>query len=187
MSPETFSLVPFPAPHLPQVHATATIRLEKGLLSLDYRLSGDIGDVVIPPPSVNPQRRDELWKRTCFELFLAIPKLPQYWEFNFSPSGDWNLYRMDEYRRLGFREEASIQRLQVQAQKAAGGFVLNATVDLNPVLQPSDLVDAGIAAILQTKDGNETYWALTHPAPQADFHLRESFVLRLAGQTLPVG
>jgi hypothetical protein len=46
-------------------------------------------------------------------------------------------------------------------------------------------LEIGITAIIQTTDSYETYWALTHPAPFADFHLRESFILALAGQTLP--
>jgi len=183
MTEQSFSLIPFPAPGLPQANITGRIAREKGILAIHYLLSGKIEDVLMPPPSVNPARKDELWKSTCFELFLGITNSPQYWEFNFSPSGEWNVYRMDAYRRIGFREETSIQRLQLEIQNEADGFVLNATVDLNPVFQQSQLLDVGIAAIIQTNDGNATYWALNHSAPYADFHLRESFILALAGQT----
>jgi hypothetical protein len=118
---------------------------------------------------------------TCFEFFLAVKESPQYWEFNMSPSGDWNAYHMDAYRRIGFREEILIQQLPFQIQKDANNFLLRAEIDLSPILHPEQALDIGITAIIQTLDGNETYWALVHPAPQADFHLRESFIIGLAG------
>jgi hypothetical protein len=90
---------------------------------------------------------------------------------------------MDAYRRIGFKEEASVQPLSFEWQKVANVVTLDAKIDLNPIFQLDDLVEAGITAVIQTKDGSETYWALIHPAPQADFHLRESFILPLARQT----
>ena len=97
-----------------------------------------------------------------------------------SPSGDWNVYHMDEYRRIEFREETSIQRLPFEFHEEAGGLTLEALVDLNPILPPNQFLDIGITAVIQTLDRAETFWALAHPAPIADFHLRESFILELA-------
>ena len=102
-----------------------------------------------------------------------------------SPSGDWNVYRMDAYRRVGFSEETSIQRLQFEVRNELRVLTLNAATDLNPLVPLSQSLDVAITAVIQTQDGNETYWALSHPAPYADFHLRESFTLALAGQTHP--
>jgi hypothetical protein len=99
-----------------------------------------------------------------------------------SPSGDWNVYRMDAYRRIGFREETAIQRLPFEVRNEAAVFQLSALVELHPILQPNQSLEFGITAIIQTTDRNETYWALSHPAPSADFHLRESFSLGLAEQ-----
>ena len=50
------------------------------------------------PAAVTPARADGLWQRTCFELFLRRPGHAGYWEFNFSPSGEWAAYRFDDYR-----------------------------------------------------------------------------------------
>jgi len=36
-----------------------------------------------------------------------------------------------------------------------------------------------ITAVLQSRDGTCSYWALLHPGPEADFHRREGFALRL--------
>jgi len=120
-----------------------------------------------------------LWTATCFEFFLGIADHAQYWEFNMSCSGDWNVYSMDAYRRIGFREETAIQRLQLEVQDKTDCLLVDAIVDLNPVIQKEDLIQAGISSVIQTRDRIETYWALAHPSPQADFHLRESFTLQL--------
>jgi hypothetical protein len=183
MIKQSFSLVPFPTPEIPDISITGDISLEKNIIDLHYSLAGKIEDIFLPSTSMNPSRKDELWKTTCFEFFLGIKDQPQYWEFNISPSGDWNIYHMDAYRRVGFREEASIQRLPFEVQNEASVFHLNVLVDLNPILQEDHFLELGITAVVQIIDGNETYWALTHPAPIADFHLRESFILGLAGRT----
>jgi hypothetical protein len=104
-----------------------------------------------------------------------------------SPSGDWNVYRMDAYRRVGFREETSIQQLPFEVQREDHTLTVVTTINLSPIFQQNDNLEIGITAVIQTRDGKETYWALTHPAPQADFHLRESFILALAPQTHPLG
>jgi hypothetical protein len=135
---------------------------------------------------LSPSRKDELWKATCFEFFLAIKGQPGYWEFNLAPCGDWNVYRMDAYRRVGFREETAISRLHFEFKKESGGYSLDVSVDMASLIQPEQELQMAITAIIQTMDGIETYWALAHPASHADFHLRESFILALAGQTHPL-
>lgn len=103
-----------------------------------------------------------------------------------SPSGAWNIYHMDAYRRIGFREEVAIQSLPFEFQlvdiKYPADFytyLLDVSLDLTPLLPAEQKIQVGITAIIQSKDGNETYWALAHPGPQADFHLRESFIISI--------
>ncbi|HSL43915.1 MAG TPA: DOMON-like domain-containing protein [Anaerolineales bacterium] len=191
MTERSFSLIPFSSLDIPAISITGSISLQHDLLKIHYALIGEIQEIVLPSRSVHPGRRDELWMGTCFECFLAVMEQPGYWELNLAPSGDWNAYRMDAYRRIGFREEASIEQVQIEAWRergpnAADAFYLNASVDLSRLFQRDILLQAGITAVIQMKNGNETYWALSHPAPQADFHVRESFILRLARQTRPL-
>ena len=185
MTGRSFSLIPFPAPDIPEIAITGTVACQSNVLTLQYALVGNIKTIFLPPPSENPARKAELWKTTCFEFFLAIQDQPQYWEFNLSPSGDWNVYHMDAYRRIGFREETSIQQIRLKGKEEAGTFTLDAEVDLTSIVRADQRLEVGVTAVIRTKDGRETYWALIHPAPQADFHRRESFILALAGQTHP--
>jgi hypothetical protein len=175
-----FLLIPFLDANVPDITIKGRILRQNNLLTIHYALAGKIEDIFLPSPSVNPSRKDDLWKTTCLEFFLAVKNLPQYWEFNISPSRDWNVYYMDAYRRIGFRQEASIQWFDSEMQKSTNVFLLNAAVDLNPIIQVEQMLEVGVTAVIQTKEGSETYWALTHPAPEADFHLRQSFLLAMA-------
>ncbi|MEO8355891.1 MAG: DOMON-like domain-containing protein [Chloroflexota bacterium] len=179
MTEHPFSLIPFHNSNIPKIAIAGKTARQKNILTVHYSLTGKIEAILFPERSAHPTRKDELWTATCFELFLAIKDQPHYWEFNISPSGDWNVYRMDAYRRVGFRRETFIQRLQFETQKEAACFSVDAMVDLSPIVEEDDPMEAGITSVIQTIAGNETYWALTHPNPQADFHLRESFIIEL--------
>ena len=182
MIERSFTLIPFPAPVIPVISLTGILSFQDNILTLNYFLTGNLEEVLLPPVSAKRARKDELWKATCFEFFVAVKDQPGYWEFNMSPSGDWNIYRMDAYRRIGFRNETKLTELPFAMKKRANGYSLNVTLDLTPLVPPEQDLQMAITAIIQTKDGNETYWALAHPAPYADFHLREGFILELAGQ-----
>ena len=176
---QVFNLIPFPSNTTPKISITGDIKRMENHLSVRYEMRGNVEQIAFPTRSELPTRKDDLWKTTCFELFLAIPDKPHYWEFNMSPSGDWNVYKMDAYRKIGFREEMSFEQIQFKARKDANEFVLSAYIDLNPLFEEDQILEGSMTAIIQTEDGNETYWAIKHPGEQADFHLRESFTIDL--------
>jgi len=86
---------------------------------------------------------------------------------------------MDAYRQVNMREEIVFTQLPFEFRKTNDEIFLDISVDLNPIIQPENILEVGITTIIQTDDGSESYWALTHPGPQADFHLMDSFVLEL--------
>jgi hypothetical protein len=179
MTEQSFSLIPFPQSHIPAIRIDGRASRQNGQLSIQYALTGEVENVFFPQKSISPHRKDGLWATTCFEFFLALPEHPQYWEFNVSPSGNWNIYRMEAYRRVGFREEISIQRLPVEVRRDAGCISLNAGVDLSPLILERDRVQLGISCVIQSIDQRHSYWALTHPHLAPDFHVRESFLIQL--------
>jgi hypothetical protein len=99
---------------------------------------------------------------------------------NLSPAGDWNVYRFDAYRD-GMRPEPRVAPPSLDAATdATGRFTLAATLDLAPIAELVSVpLDVGIAAVVESAAGAQSYWALLHTAPQPDFHRRESFVVRL--------
>jgi hypothetical protein len=125
-------------------------------------------------------RKDNLWRTTCFEFFVAVKDSPRYWEFNLSPSGEWNVYTMDAYRQVNMREETRIELLQFKVHHDAECFSLESELDLGPIIAEESLIEAGITSVIQANNGKESYWALTHPHTEADFHQRNSFILEFA-------
>jgi len=174
-----FRLIPFPAPKIPAIEITGQVARQGNLLSIRYSVQGDIEDIRLPVRSESPARKHDLWKTTCFEFFLVVKDRPEYWEFNLSPSGDWNVYAMDGYRQVNMREEVAYSQLPFEFTKMNNALSLDAAVNLSQLFQPLQTPQIGITAIIQTVDGMESYWALDHPGAQADFHLRKSFVVEL--------
>jgi hypothetical protein len=144
-------------------------------------LSGAIEEVLFPHLNPQPGRKKDLWRNTCFEFFLAFPDQPQYWEFNLSPSGDWNAYRMDAYRQISLQEEELVRGLRLDIRRNVDCYHLESVADISPILISEKQLLMGISSVIQTLDGHVTYWALNHPSSQADFHQRESFILALEG------
>ena len=174
---KTFQLIPFPASALPKFHITGEIERTENRLSIRYVVTGEIDSILLPTLVKSPSRKHDLWKATCFEFFIAIKDQPQYWEFNMSPSNNWNVYAMDAYRQVNMREEVAFTQLPFEFKKTNAEILLDISVDLNPILQHDQVLQIGITTIIQTMDGNESYWALAHPGQQADFHLRDSFIM----------
>lgn len=146
---------------------------DDGGLRFDFRLTGD------PALLQLPERRpaaavDGLWRHTCCEAFVMAGDGPGYREFNFSPSFCWAAYRFASYRK---RDEGWLPPAApiIEFARLPDGFALTATVPA--ALLPAGPLHAGLTAVIETADGEQTYWALAHAAQQPDFHLAGSFTL----------
>jgi len=174
---QSFSLIPFSIQETLELEINGQVSRCGNTFYIQYMLDVNLETIVLPAWRLAPSRRDELWRMTCFEFFIAIKYKPQYWEYNISPSGDWNVYVMDGYRQLGMREETRIKRLPFELQKKSKSVSLELAINLDPIIESKMPIEVGIASIIQRPNGQQTYWALVHPRPEADFHLREGFVL----------
>jgi hypothetical protein len=148
-------------------------------LVFDYSLDADLSRVRVPPGT--GARADALWKHTCFEAFLAPAQIPGYYEFNFSPSRDWAIYRFSAYRD-GMAPAKIGQAPQICLHRGEAGVELEATVRLEAL---ADLPDAhrlrvALAAVIEDQDGRLSYWALRHAPGKPDFHHPSAFALEIA-------
>lgn len=139
-------------------------------MMLRFRLDG-YEDVVVPEPALRV-RRDELWKSTCFELFLAGPD-GTYREFNFSPSGEWAAYSFAGYRS-GMAPFDPVALPEIAAD--SGLSVLTTTVFLSAA-EFRDVTHASICAVIEETGGHLSYWAEWHGGEKPDFHNPACFVL----------
>jgi hypothetical protein len=138
------------------------------------------------PTSRSPtelSRTDGLWEHTCCEAFIAFEG--GYCEFNLSPSGDWAFYRFTGYR-AGATDPEIVPPV-VQAHRHGDLWQLQAHIDLSglPFLRHDRPWRMGLSAVMETKDGEKTYWALAHPSDKPDFHHPDSFALVLPAPELP--
>jgi len=143
-------------------------------LLLRYIVTGKPGALMIPSV-VEPRRADELWRHTCFEAFFRAPLGEGYIEFNFSPSGEWAVYRLDGYRQ-GRRSADDVPAPRITLHPNATGLELQASLELSN----DSAWRLGLAAVIEETNGRISYWALKHPAGKPDFHHSDCFALELA-------
>jgi hypothetical protein len=177
MTHQLFSLQPF-AKSSPDLQLTGNITRQENCLQIQYQLRGDRAAIAFAPAAETPTRQHELWEATCFEFFLGIQNSPPYWEFNLSPAGHWNVYRFSNYRQ-GMQEEMAIASLPFLVQSSSEVFSLDLELDLDKIVPANQPLQVGITTVIKTKQGEVSYWALSHPAPQPDFHQRASFLIEL--------
>ena len=175
----SFSLKPFQAAGLPpQLEITGDIGRSFNKLSILYTLSGPLAELMVPAPEDDPLRKNGLWEETCFEFFLAPVNSEHYWEFNLSTSGHWNVYRFTSCRE-GMQEETAFTALPFSVLIYSGSLQLSLEVKLDKIVPTDQALKVGISAVIKTINGRMTFWALTHPGPQADFHRRDAFIIDL--------
>ncbi len=167
-----------PHPDTPR-DAVASIAVEVArpmpdTLKLHYLLEGDLGWLRIPLPSLPPHRGDRLWEHSCFEAFVRVSDEAAYRELNFAPSGAWAAYRFESYRaRLS---EAPVAP-EIESEVEGRSVSLSARVKMD--LDPERVWQVGLATIVEDLMGTRSFWALTHPPGEPDFHHRDCFVVDL--------
>jgi len=141
--------------------------IENNILRMDYILRGAlIEEIELSKEVSTPKRTDDLWKDSCFELFL-FHKSGAYWEINLSPSKNWNIYKFRSYRD-GMQRENKINRINIKTDKQENQFLLTTKINFNKILDFED-VNLAFTAVTKDKSGEINYWALKH-LEKPDFH-----------------
>ena len=155
-----------------------------GRITLDYLLQGELLQLSLPPPARSPQRRDELWRHSCLELFAQRDAAVEYVEFNFSPSGDWAAYRFASYRRgqSTFAQQPvgiTLHPLGPGQLRIQACAQLSTTAQISAPAVPLQRWRLGLAAVVEANDGSLGYWALRHAGAKPDFHAADNFDIAL--------
>ncbi len=163
------------------VEVEVTPRPHNGL-ELRYRVTGRIGEIAFP--ALARGRADDLWKHTCFELFIRPAGGDGYHEFNFSPSMQWAAYGFDGYRS-GMRSADELGTLDFRLGGHAGLYDLQVALDLEGVIPADADWRLALAAVIEEKSGQLSYWALAHAEGKPDFHHPDAFALALPATDRP--
>jgi hypothetical protein len=176
------ALTPFPGMPHPDIGIAVDVTLSGGILELGYRITGDIGSLVLPV-SEPPEQGDRLWEHSCFEAFLQAHGGAGYIEVNVAPSRRWAIYRFDSYRQGMRVDMPALPRIFDMAPEGRGlnlpreqGRELWVRLIPEPLDTPFRL---GLSAVIEAVDGSKSYWALAHPPEKPDFHHPDCFVLEL--------
>ena len=141
-------------------------------LVLHYRVRGAVDGIRVPH-TTDPARADGLWQHTCMEAFVSPVLAAHYSEFNFSPSGQWAAYCFSAERQRD--TDAEVRRpIQptLRMEHTSERFDLWAELPAT-ALPPASRLCLGLSAVIETRDGHRSYWALHHPRPdRPDFHHR---------------
>lgn len=178
------------APAQAPIKLTFSVHRYRSRIDFSFILSGrvpvDVQKIQVPQTQDirARRRRDELWKSTCFEIFVGPADGVSYLELNMAPAGDWNVYAFDRYR-TGMRpvEQASPLLLAHERSQDGDHLIWHGSLQGPDVLieglHQSPALVMSATAVLEYKTGHKEYWATAHAGEQPDFHLRDSFRLAL--------
>ena len=153
--------------------------IKPAVLFCDYTLHADMTQVRLPQPQ-GGSPVEGLWRHTCFEAFIGVPGATEYYEFNFSPAGDWAAYRFGAYRD-GMSAAAIAPAPNLQTCRKAERLELSATVQIGALagIAEAPVLRIALTAVVEDAAGELSYWSLRHAAGKPDFHHSEGFVLEL--------
>ncbi|KPH61439.1 DOMON-like domain-containing protein [Novosphingobium sp. ST904] len=157
---------------------TRVIGFDAAWLRVRWRILG-AGKLVVPS-FAGKGRADELWRTTCFELFLQPVQAAGYTEFNLSPSERWNVYDFSG-RREGMAERPMPREPECAMRKGSDIAVFDAAIPAGGL--PEGPLRCGFTAVIEEEGGVKSYWALAHKADAPDFHDPSCFTLELAAPT----
>lgn len=143
-------------------------------LRLRYDVTGRVAGLRIAERTTG-FRADNLWKTTCFELFLRPVGRTDYVEFNFAPSTQWAAYAFDSYR-TGMRQAPLGYDPSIEVTRNEERLIVE--VELIHAFEPTDY-RLGVSAVIEEQMAPISYWAAGHAGDKPDFHHPDSFVLNL--------
>lgn len=150
-------------------------------LLLEYALEGDLAALRIPA-TTRPKRAHGLWQHTCFEAFIGVEDSDAYVEINLAPSGEWAAWTFDRYR--SGQRDAAVPEPRFDILAGSASLALRAELDLAavPWIAAAAIWRVGLAAVLESRSGALSYWALAHGPGRPDFHDAAGRKLALAAE-----
>jgi hypothetical protein len=137
-------------------------------MALTYQILGNMQQLQLPVCNRAPIRADNLWLHTCCELFIAPIDSTHYQEWNFAPTGDWQLYEFSSYRTNRTTPETLAPHINYLL--TAKQFTLN--TQISPSWRFHNMPESrlGVSLVIQDVNNKICYWALKHFVTTPDFH-----------------
>lgn len=177
-------LIPLMAHPATQSEAVRSLDVElaipsPGLLRLRYTLKAEMAKIRVGP-EVAPAFSDGLWKHTCFEAFIQPEGSRGYYEFNFSPTRQWAVYRFSAYRE-GMTAMDVSNPPEIFVSKASDHLELLTTFPLpfSAAGRPTPRAKLALTAVVEEESGTLCYWSGRNPPGKPDFHHPDGFAFEI--------
>ena len=152
---------------------TIFLKLEEEQAYAEILVKGELDKFDFDDPQ-ELERKNELWKGTCFELFLANKKSSEYIELNLTPSLAWNLYHFEDIHK-GMSEISVEDKPFIESSKIGNRYRLRYRLNLeNFTINEETLFNA--TAILLRRDNERTFWSALDLREKPDFHDKAYFL-----------
>ena len=148
-------------------------------LRLAYTVRGNIAALRIAS-AATPGPANGLWQQTCLEAFAAADGDSAYREFNFSPSGQWAIFRFASERIRATPASGVEDAPMTHTKASADRLTLTAELPWTTLPENALVLHMAVSAVIEEVDGRFSYWALHHPVQHPDFHHPAGRCLRLA-------
>lgn len=168
-------LVPFGIPC--NFEVKCSLLKNENKIELQYNVVGPISSLSFENFNQQQFRPDEIWKRSCFELFLKDPSSTRYYEFNFSPQGAWNSYYFNNYRELAGHSLINKEPI-ISFEKSINQVSCFVELNLSNWISKRFTL-ASTTCILKNQDNHNNYFAPSHPCDDPDFHHYDGFTINL--------
>lgn len=147
---------------------------DKNWLRLRWRIEG--ASKLLVPRFAGRGRADELWRTTCFELFLQPQGGSSYCEFNLSPSERWAAYDFSAPREAMTDRPVAIEPA-CTIRQGSSFAIFDAAIPDSAL--PATACAVGLSCVLEELGRIKSFWALSHNKDQPDFHDPTCFAARL--------
>ena len=178
---ETYRLISHSA-HPPLMVSGVEARVigqDQNWLRLRWRVEG--ASQLVVPKFAGKGRGDDLWRTTCFELFLRPEGGEAYCEFNLSPSERWNAYDFSSPRE-GMAERPMPREPGCTMRLGSSFAIFDAAIPCAGL--PVSQCVMGLTCVIEEQGGQKSFWALDHRGSEPDFHDPACFTACLAAPIL---
>lgn len=174
---ENYTLCPFGQNKKQGHQLTASCKSSEDSLYVSFKLSGEINSVDLGDKNSMHTRKLKLWEKTCFEFFLKNQN-GQYYEFNFSPKFEWNIFYFEK-KGAPLTEYSTPLIPVLDILDSSEQLLLIAKIP-KKIFKDEFITDLknlnfGISAVIKENEKLE-YWALVHKDTRPNFHHFDSFI-----------
>ena len=155
-----------------KISINAQLEIYDKTIIINFKIEGEVDNYIFPLPS-KQKRGHELWKATCFELFLGYNNQTEYQEINISPLAEWNHYSFTNYRK-DLKENLTELNPLIKTLKTKESYSISFESDFEERIIKNKLI-FNLAVILLDHQGTRHFYTINRKEKEVNFHLKKQW------------